>query len=267
MDDNVKIKDIINCIEAVAPLQWQEDYDNAGWITGNKENECGGVLICLDVFESTMIEAINNKCNFNVSHHPFKFRGIKKLHHCSETQKILTLALKNDIAIYSSHTNMDSALLGVNDTLGQLLQLQNIAPLDNNRYFNEKDYLGCGATGELYKRLNAMNYLQEIKKQLNIGAIKYSGNIEKSIKKVGFCGGAGSFLIEKAIENNCDIFLTGDLKYHDFLTFENKIILADIGHYESENCIKQRFFDIISKKMINFVPLFISTEKNRVKFL
>ena len=93
------------------------------------------------------------------------------------------------------------------------------------------------------------------------------GNTQKEIKRVGVCGGSGSFLIRNAIDRNCDMFLTADLKYHDFLSYENEIILADIGHFESEIFIKQRFFDIISKKMCNFAPLYISEELNRIKFL
>lgn len=267
MDDNVKIKDIINCIEAVAPLQWQEDYDNAGLIVGNKENNCSGVLICLDVFTGTLEQAIQKNCNLIISHHPFIFRGIKKLLYGSQTERILTLALKNDIAIYASHTNMDSAFCGVNSVLAETLGLQNISPLDNSKFPENENYLGVGAIGMLQQKTQAKDFLSFVKKQLNLPAIRFIGNLEQDIQKVGLCGGAGSFLTQTAIKNNCDIFLTGDLKYHDFLSYEDDIILADIGHFESEQFIKQRFFDIISKKMCNFAPLYFAEEKNRVKFL
>ena len=267
MKETIYIKDIISCLEEVAPLHWQEDYDNAGLIVGNSTNECTGALICLDVFASTVKEAIEKNCNLIVSHHPFIFRGIKNLPYDSQITQILTLAIKNDIAIYSAHTNIDSSMMGVNDILGEKLGLENISPLENSRFAKENNYLGSGAIGFLKEKIAVYDYLLNIKKSLGLHTIKYIGDSKKQIQKVGYCGGAGSFLIEKAIEENCDVFMSGDLKYHDFLSCEGQVILVDIGHFESENFIKQRFFDIISKKIRNFANLYISEQTNRVKFL
>ncbi|MBR1627364.1 MAG: Nif3-like dinuclear metal center hexameric protein [Bacteroidales bacterium] len=267
MRNRTYIQDIIFAIEEVAPLHWQESYDNAGLIIGDVNKECSGVLICLDVFASTVRQAVEKKCNLIISHHPFIFHGIKKLEHGSQITNILTLAIKNDIAVYSAHTNMDSSLIGVNAVLGEKLFLGNISPLDNERYSSETNFLGSGAVGVLEQECRAEDYLQKVKKSLNLYSIRYAGNTEKKIKKVGYCGGSGSFLIDAAIQKGCDMFLTGDLKYHDFLSCEDKIIIADIGHFESEQFIKQRFFDIISKKICNFAPLYITKEENRVKFL
>ncbi len=263
----VKIKDIINALEAVAPLSWQEDYDNAGLVLGNKNVQCSGVMICLDVFSTTIRQAINKHCNLVVSHHPVIFHGIKKIDSGSELEKVLQLALKNDIAIYCTHTNMDAAIGGVNSVLAEKLGLHTIKAIDKSRFQQEANYLGEGAFGKLEQKLYARDYLNSVKQALGLKAIRYVGDIDKDIEVVGFCGGSGSFLIGKAIEKGCQIFLTGDIKYHDFLSAENKIILADIGHFESEQFIKEKIKEIISEKIRNFAPLYITEDINRVKFL
>lgn len=263
----IKIKDITNCLEAVAPLAWQEDYDNAGLVVGNKNAACSGVMICLDVFSTTLRQAIHKHCNLIVAHHPLIFHGIKKIVSGSEMETILELALKNDIAIYCTHTNMDAALGGVNSVLAQKLGLNTIKALDNSRFRQEANYLGEGAFGKLEQKVYAKDYLNSVKQTLGLQAIRYIGDIDRDIDTIGFCGGSGSFLIEKAIEKGCQMFLTGDIKYHDFLSAENKIILADIGHFESEQFIKERIKEIISEKIRNFAPLYITEDINRVKFL
>ena len=263
----MKIKEIIKPLEEQAPLNWQEDYDNSGLTLGNIDNECTGALICLDIFPSTIKQAIDKHCNLVISHHPCVFHSIKKLVYGSQINEILTLAIKNDIAIYSAHTCMDNSKFGVAYGLSKALLVDDFVAFDSSRFPEEENYLGGGALGKLSTPIKAKDYLTRIKANLGIGAIKYCGDIEKNIQTIGFCGGSGSFLIEKAIENNCDIYLTADIKYHDFLSYSDKIILADIGHFESEQFIKQRFFDIISKNIRNFAPLYISDQTNRVKFL
>ena len=267
MNKKIFINDIVSCFEQIAPSYWQEDYDNAGLLVGNLDNECYGILICLDVFADTVKEAIRKKCNLIISHHPFIFRGIKKLLYNDETTEIITLLLKNDIAVYSSHTNMDSCSTGVNYMLARELDFESIIPLDNSRFSTEKKYFGNGAVGILKEKIQAVDFLSFVKERLSLKTLKYIGDECKIVEKVGICGGSGSFLIEKAIEKNCDIFLTGDLKYHEFLSHIGKIIIADIGHFESEQFIKQRIFDIISKRFTNFAPLYIAEEKNRIKIL
>ncbi|MBQ9253207.1 MAG: Nif3-like dinuclear metal center hexameric protein [Bacteroidales bacterium] len=260
------IKEIIDCLEEVAPLDWQEDYDNAGLIVGNPLAECKGVLVCLDVFSSTVEEAIKKGCNLIVSHHPFIFHSLKKFPYERETTKILSLAMKNDISIYATHTNMDSSFEGVNFVLAKVLGLQNLTRLQTSSN-EDKNYLGCGAIGELEKKTKAKEFLLQVKEKLSLKSIRYSGDIEKEIQKIGICGGSGTSFMQDAIENHCDCYLTGDIKYHDFLNSESRIIAADIGHYESEQFIKQRIIEIISKKISNFANLFISEQENRVKFL
>jgi dinuclear metal center YbgI/SA1388 family protein len=262
----IKIKDIISCIEEVAPLSFQEDYDNSGLIVGDREKECKGVYVCLDVFSSSVKEAINKGCNLIISHHPFIFHSIKKLNNDDEITKILTLAIKNDISIYASHTAIDSSIIGVNDILAKELGLKNIERLVDSQN-TDKNYLGIGAIGYLSKAVPLNKYLLFVKQKLNIPSLRYVGKDDYMVSKIAICGGSGISLVDDAIEKHCDLLLTGDIKYHDFLTFENQISIADIGHFESEQFIKQRIIEIISKKFSNFAPLILSSEPNRVKFI
>lgn len=261
------IKEIINCLEQVAPLCWQEDYDNAGLVVGNKDLECTGVMVCLDIFSTTLHQAVNKNCNLVISHHPLIFKGIKKIVHDSELETVLALALKNNIAVYCTHTNMDAAFTGVNYMLAKKLGLTHFEPIDNSLHEDNPQYFGEGAMGQLKEKILAKDYLIKVKQTLGLKAIRYIGDENKIIQKIGLCGGSGSFLVGKAIEKGCQMFLTGDIKYHDFLSTEGKIILADIGHFESEQFIKERFIEIISEKFRNFVPLYITEDINRVKFL
>lgn len=263
---DVKIEDITRCLEQVAPLQWQESYDNAGLIVGNPLMVCTGVYVCLDVFASTIEDAINKGCNLIISHHPFIFHAIKKLEHNSEIANILSKALSCQIAIYSSHTNLDSASTGVSHMLAKKLGLENIRPLQE-KSLQEENSFGCGAVADLPCQTSAKDFLLKVKQTLSLDAIRYCGDLSKSVKTIGLCGGAGAEFITDAIDKGCQIYLSADIKYHDFLMSEGKITVADIGHFESEQFILQRIIEIISKKFTNFAPLYISTEKNRVKFI
>lgn len=263
---NVSIKNITDCLEDVAPLSWQESYDNAGLILGNPDMDCKGVLVCLDVMPEIVDEAIEKGCNMILSHHPFIFSGIKKIVYNSNIDKILRKAMKNNIAIYASHTNMDSSSTGVNYMLAKKIGLTNIQRLQYSTTIEDKAYLGCGAIGELDKELAGEEFLNIVKEKLSLKSIRYFGNLTKKIKKVGLCGGAGAEFVKDAIINNCDCYLTGDIKYHNFLETEEKILLADIGHFESEQFILERFQEIVKEKFPT-LPTFLTNYKNKVKFL
>lgn len=262
----MKVVDIIKALEQVAPLSWQESYDNAGLIVGNKEQEISGVLICLDVFPSTVHEAIENNCNLIISHHPFIFKGIKKLAYNSDIDNILSLSYKNSVSIYASHTNMDVCSSGVNYMLVKTLKLENIRPLQKSKQNEENNYLGLGAIGELSKAMKGRDFFDIVKQKLNLATIRYVGDGEREIKRIGLCGGAGVEFVQEAIENNCDCYLTGDVKYHEFLSVENKILLADIGHFESEQFVMQRFKEIINNAFVQLSNVIISKQTNKVKF-
>ncbi|MBQ7984197.1 MAG: Nif3-like dinuclear metal center hexameric protein, partial [Bacteroidales bacterium] len=168
MQPQITTGDIINCIEQAAPLHWQEDYDNAGLIVGNRKNICTGVLVCLDVCPSTLNEALSLNCNLIISHHPFIFRPVKKIVYNSPTEKILSSAIKNDISIYASHTNIDSSSMGVNYMLAEKLGLKSLQPIDNGKYAAEENYLGEGAIGYTDNEIPAEEFLIKLKSALKL---------------------------------------------------------------------------------------------------
>jgi dinuclear metal center YbgI/SA1388 family protein len=364
----MKIKDIISVIEELAPVSFQESYDNTGMQIGNNDKEINSVLLTLDVTEDTINEAIANKNDLIISHHPLIFSGIKKLSGRNSTERIVIKAIKNDIAIYSCHTNIDSAWNGVNVKLAEILGLHNVkilkpisgnlkklitfVPTEHaeklrtslfeagagnignydscsyntegkgtyranenanpfigaiNEYHTENEirietifpsYLkskvisallsnhpyeevaydiysldnsykkqGIGAIGTLEKEMNEEDFLKSIKNILNCKQIKHSALTEKKIKKVAVCGGSGSFLISDALSSGADAFITADLKYHQFQEPDNKMLLIDAGHFETEYHTLQIFYELLNKKFPTFAIYFSKVSTNPVNYL
>ncbi|MEO6404606.1 MAG: Nif3-like dinuclear metal center hexameric protein [Ferruginibacter sp.] len=350
------IKEIINKLELIAPIQLQEDYDNAGLLTGELSWECSGVLICLDTMEEVIDEAIEKKCNLVIAHHPVIFGGLKKINGKNHVERTIIKAIKNDIAIYAIHTNLDNVLQGVNGRIADKLNLGNrqvlrpkdaqlkklitFAPVDKavevrealftagagnlgkynecsfntegtgtfkakdnaEPYVGEKGKLheekelkievifpayleqkivramiethpyeevaydifslgnflsdvGSGLIGELKKPIPELQLLENIKDAFGIKLIRHTAFTGKTIKKIAICGGAGIFLLADAIKARADVFITGDVKYHDFFDAEGVILLADIGHYESEQFTIELIYDILKENFPNFALL------------
>jgi len=262
----VYIKDIISTIEDIAPLGWQESYDNSGITLGDIERECIGVYVCLDVSEEIIDKAIKSNCNIIISHHPIIFKGIKKIDYRSQIGKILIKAIKNDIVLYAAHTNIDNAINGVNGVLAERIGLVNLRPLNKGSYFDNENFLGSGAIGELEKPMEKAAFFQHLKETLGLSQITYNSKEQDQIKTIAICGGSGSFLIPDAIRSSVDIFITGEIKYHELLDNDKSILLAEIGHYESEQFIKERIIAILSEKYCNFVSLISDDFTNRVKY-
>lgn len=266
MKNRILIKDIIDEIEKIAPINWQESYDNSGLLLGRLDIECTGLYVCLDISLGAIEKAIENKCNLIISHHPFIFNPIKKIDFSTINGQIIEKSIKNNINIYSAHTNIDASYQGVNGILSEKIGLINLSPLIVSEKLVFENYLGHGGIGHLIKPMNREDFFIYLKQVLNLESIRYNSNPINSISKIAFCGGAGSFLIQEAIRNKADIFITGDLKYHDFLEAEPNILLADIGHYESEQFIKERIIAIVSRKFRNFAPLISDNSTNRIKY-
>lgn len=361
------IKNITDLIERIAPVQLQETYDNAGLIIGEKNSEIDKAIICIDVTETIIDEAITKNCQLVISHHPLIFKGLKKINGKNSIEKIIIKAIKNNIAIYAAHTNLDNVINGVNSILSQKLGLKNIRSLqpkkdifkklvffcpvihadkvrkaifeagagqignyDNCSFNTEGDgsfkalenanpfvgepgklhfekeirietifpfyienkvveallqahpyeevaydiykldnyfaSIGSGIIGEI-EEADEIQFLTELKKVSNCKCIKHSDLLNKKIKKVAICGGSGSFLIKDAIAAKADIFITGDVKYHDFFEAENKILIADIGHFESEQFTKELLYTIITKKFPNFAVLISENNTNPIHYL
>jgi len=364
----MRIKEITNYIESIAPLSYQESYDNAGLIVGNGSDKTNGALITLDVTESVIDEAIKLNFNLIIAHHPLIFHGLKKINSSTEIGRCLIKAIRNNIAIYAAHTNLDNVKGGVNNKICEKIGLTNCRMLkpfndklrklvvytplayasqvqksifsagggcignydscgyslegngtfrgneNTNPFVGKKGKLhtekeirletiipevikdkvisaikkihpyeevaydlypldlnyplaGSGMTGELQKPEDEENFLRRIKKIFHIKSIRHSSFLGKKIKKVALCGGSGSSLINQAISSEADIFLTGDIKYHDFFRAENKIILADIGHYESEQYTKELFYDLLIKKFPKFALRLSDLNTNPVHYM
>ncbi len=364
----MKIKDITNYLESIVPLSYQESYDNTGFITGNKDIELTGVLITLDSTEEVVEEAIRKNANLIIAHHPIIFKGLKKITGSNYIERTVIKAIKNDIAIYAVHTNLDNIITGVNSVLCDKLKLKNcriLKPVTNelrklatfvpinhadtvrnalfkagaghignydncsfnstgsgtfkagentNPFAGEKhkvhfeeevrietvypkaiehqiihaltkahpyeevaydiypienryEKAGAGMIGETENPTDVLSFLKEIKKALNAKVIRHTNLSDKPIEKVALCGGAGSFLLNEAIRQKADIFISGDFKYHEFFDADNKIVIVDAGHYETEQFTKELIYDTLKKKFNNFACFLSKINTNPINYL
>ncbi|MDR0873238.1 MAG: Nif3-like dinuclear metal center hexameric protein [Prevotellaceae bacterium] len=264
----MKIKEITQAIESFAPLAFQEDYDNAGLLLGNYDSEARAALLCIDVTETVIDEAIAKNCNLIIAHHPLIFKGLKSIIGKNEVERCVLKALKNDIAVYAAHTNLDNVEKGVSFKMAEKIGLHNLRILQPQQvdfYASDFPKAGAGVVGELETEIDELAFLQQLKIVFGTPCIKHSPLLGRKIKRVALCGGAGSFLIGEAKKANADVFVTGDVKYHDFFLAENHLFIADIGHFESEQYTKEIFFEIIRKKIPTFAVHFSETE-NRVHY-
>lgn len=353
----MRIQQVIDFFEELAPLHYAETFDNVGLIVGDKNAVVSSILVSHDTLEEVIDEAIEKNCNLIVSFHPILFSGLKKITGNSYVERVVIKAIKHDIAIFAIHTALDNAWNGVNailcDRLGLIkpkilipkketikklvtyvpnteaealrqalfnagagnignydhcsfslkgtgtfkpneeanptkgqkgkthleeetqinitfpahLEATILKALFKNHSYEEVAYeittientnqkIGMGMIAELPKAQDELSFLKAVKKTLGVGCIKHSGLLNKEIKKVAVLGGSGSFAIDTAKRAGADVFLTGDLKYHDFYKAEKQLLLADIGHYESEQFTKFELVEFITKKITNFAPAF-----------
>lgn len=364
----MKLKEITNYLESLAPLSSQESYDNSGLIVGDVNSEISKTLICLDSTETIVDEAIEAGCNLIIAHHPIVFKGLKSLTGKNYVERVVLKCIKHDIALYAIHTNLDNYRFGVNYEIGSRLGLENLrvlspkadvlnklvvfvpvekreelvyalfitgagkignykecsyfsegigtfTPLDNANpaigkrgvaesvkedklevlvdnhnllrvvaalkathpyeepaydivsLRNANDYEGAGMIGELSKSMNSLDFLKFVKKQFNCGTIRHTNIVKKEIKTVAFCGGSGSFLLKDAMRQKADIYITGDFKYHEFFDAEDQIVIADIGHFESEQFTINLLGDVLTKKFPNFALRLTTNNTNPINYL
>ena len=262
----MKIIEVTNFLEQYAPLEYQETYDNCGLIIGDANAEIKGVLITLDCIESVIDEAIATGCNLIVAHHPIIFSGLKKLNGSNYIERTVIKAIKNDIAIYAIHTNLDNMHNGVSAKIAEKLGLENCKVLAPKSDLINKQ-VGSGVIGELKTAVNTEQFLMDIKENMQTDCVRYTPIVNQEIKRVAVCGGSGSFLLKNAIEAKVDIFITADFKYHEFFDAENHIIIADIGHYESEQFTKELIYDLLTKNFTKFAVRLSKVNTNPIKYL
>lgn len=247
----MNIGEIKEILETWAPSQYAEEYDNVGLITGNSAAEITGILICLDSVEETIREAQKLGCNLIVAHHPIVFKGLKKINGANYVQRTIIEAIKNDIGIYAIHTNLDNIITGVNKKIADLLHLVNTRILSTKLFSaSDKEAVGAGIIGEYPAPIKTDEFLLMLRKNMDLPLIKHTHLCKDQVSKVALCGGSGSFLISAAVKEKADVFITADLKYHEFFDADSQIILIDIGHYESEKFT----VDLIADYLLNFIP-------------
>ena len=239
----MKIKQVLSALERFAPLPLQESWDNAGLQLGLTEAEVSGALLCLDVNEAIIDEAMRKGCNLIVSHHPLLFRGLKQISGADYVQRCVIKAIKHDIVIVSMHTNMDNALDGVNWKIAERLGLK------EPRFFAQKNIegleAGSGVIGDLPSAMDANTFIELVKNQFHCKYVQCNALLARSISKVALCGGAGDFLLDDAIALGADAFITGEMHYHQYFGHEQQIQICVIGHYQSEQFTSEIFRDII----------------------
>ena len=364
----MRIKEIIQVIEQLAPLPLQEEYDNSGLQCGDPNREATGVLLAIDVTEDVIEEAIALGCNLIISHHPIAFRPFRSLTGRNYVERSMIMAIRNDVALYAAHTNLDNAQGGVNYKLAEMLELQNVKillPKDNsllkfvttvpllhaesvrnalfnagaghignydscsynltgegtfrpgagsNPFVGEAEKLhfeqevrietvlpvmrkeevlrallavhpyeepvydlypivnewgqhGSGVVGVLPEPMPEQEFLYLLKDLFNLPTISHTKLRGREIRDVAICGGAGAFLIPRAVSYGADAFVTGEAKYNDYYDVEDRLLLAVVGHYESEICTKELFFDLLTKKFPTFVIHKSAFDANPVKYL
>lgn len=361
------IREITSYLESLAPVSSQESYDNSGLIVGEPNQKVTNVLISLDCIESTVDEAIEKGCELIIAHHPIVFRGLKKLNGKNYIERTVLKAIKNDVAIYAIHTNLDNYRFGVNYEIGKRIGLTDLKvlqpkkevlsklicyvpkdhtdtvsqavfnagagnigdydecgfqtsgngtfrPNDSAKPFigeagerslveevkfeavcsnhklgkvinamisahpyeevayevfpmlNANSYEGSGMVGSMKAPMAAKDFLQHIKDTFNCGVIRHTALVNDTIEKVAFCGGAGSFLLGAAKSSGADIYITGDYKYHEFFDAEEGIIIADIGHYESEQYTSDRIAEILTEKFATFAVHLTEVNTNPINY-
>ncbi|MBR1652460.1 MAG: Nif3-like dinuclear metal center hexameric protein [Alloprevotella sp.] len=237
----MKIKEVAEALERFAPLPLQESYDNAGLQIGLTEaDNLTGVLLCLDVTEDVIREAARKGCNLVVSHHPLLFRGLKCIADETMVQRCVRLAIREGVAVYSAHTNLDNAEGGVNWMIAERLGAEPIGPL------NDK---GEGLLCRLPEALPAEDFLRHVKDAFRVEKLctNVRPDAPRKVTDVALCGGAGDFLLDDALRLGADAFLTGEMHYHQYFGLEDRIVIGVLGHYESEQFTVQLLHRILSR--------------------
>ena len=211
------LSQVAQALERYAPLPLQESYDNAGLQIGLTETvEVSGALLCVDVSEDVIDEAVAAGCNLVVAHHPLLFRPLRRIDQNNAVARIAVKAIKAGVAVYAAHTNLDNAPDGVCHEMARVLGLENV------------------------------DFLKWIKARFATPCIMHNTLPEREIARVAVCGGAGDFLTDKAVAAGADAFITGEMGYHRFMGYEGEILTAAIGHYQSERCTVDLFARLLA---------------------
>jgi dinuclear metal center YbgI/SA1388 family protein len=261
---NMKAKQVFDALEQYAPLPLQDSYDNAGLQIGlTEEQEVAGALLCLDVTEDIIDEAERMGCNLVVAHHPLLFRGLKSITGQSYVERCVIKAIQKGIGIYAAHTNLDNAEGGVNYRIAEKLGLKNLSFLDTKPVLSA----GSGVVGELPEAENERHFLERVKELFGIQCLRHNALCGRTIRRVALCGGAGGFLLPNAIAQGADAFLTGEMRYHDYFGHEDEILIAEMGHYESEQYTVDLLAEVLNRRFPELKIVKTTLNTNPINYL
>ena len=261
---DMKAKQVFDALEQYAPLPLQDSYDNAGLQIGlTAEQEVAGALLCLDVTEAVIDEAERMGCNLIVAHHPLLFRGLKSITGRSYVERCVVKAIQKGIGIYAAHTNLDNAEGGVNYRIAEKIGLVNLSFLEIKPGMTA----GSGVIGELSQEMDEVDFLEHVKSLFGIRCMKHNQLRGRKIRRVALCGGAGGFLLSQAIAQGADVFLTGEMRYHDYFGHEGELMIAEMGHYESEQYTTDIFEEVLNRHLPELRIVKTSLNTNPINYL
>lgn len=253
---SMKTGELTDYLDSIFHPEYQEDYDNSGFLVGRRSDECSGALVALDMTSEVLREAQELGYNMVVTHHPLIFRGVKRMTDASADGRLLLDIVQSGVSVYAAHTNLDNLPWGVSGELAARLGLRDCKVLSAKPLTDSEGRIGAGMVGTLPEAMTAEAFLLKVKEILSIPVIRTSHlgprAAEAVVRRVALCGGSGAEFTDDAIAAGADIYLTADLKYHDFQHTDGHMLLADIGHYESEQFAKEIIFRAISEKFSNF---------------
>ena len=249
---------MLSALERFAPLPLQESWDNAGLQVGLTETEVSGALLCLDVNEKIVDEAIQKGCNLIVSHHPLLFRGLKTISDLTDVQRTVMKAIVNGICVISMHTNMDNAQGGVNFKIAKKLGLNDVSFLMEN---------GNGTMGVLKAPMAADDFVLKVKNTFGVECAMCNELLRRPVQKVAICGGAGDFLLDEAVKAGADAFITGEMHYHQYFGYEQQIQICVIGHYQSEQFTAEIFQEIMTQECPGIPTYIAETNTNPILYI
>lgn len=264
MRRKMKISTITSVIERYAKLDWQEPYDNAGLIVGREDDDVHKALLAVDVTDEVMDEAEREGCDLIITHHPIVFHPLKRFNSATPTERCVERAIRCGIALYACHTNLDSAPGGMSWRLAQMLGIGNLQVLQPAL---RGEGTGFGVVGELVEAEDTAAFMCRVREVLGVKVIRHSDIVAQTVRRIAVCTGSGASLLADARRAGADLYLTADLKYNDFMTPDGTLTVADIGHFESEYCVIEIIFDILSENLTTFAVRKSEGSRNPVNYL
>ncbi len=258
----IKLRDIIQLLEKIAPLNLAESWDNVGLQMGTISQEIRKILLTLDVTEDVVKEAIDQNVDLILSHHPFIFKGLKTLSLDTEKGRLIKDLIQDDIAIYVAHTNLDKAEFGLNDYVAKKLGLKEIASLVPEEDLEANH--GLGKIGCLKAPLTPDEWISVVKENLQIEDLYGAGKAPQEIKRVALCTGSGSDLMGLAKFKKADVFITGDMKYHEGQRAQELgLWVLNAGHFGTEKWVSACFEEMLQTKLDKGCPVLIRSQSSK----